>query len=95
MLDAEFLEASPERRLIAVDDRFAQIPFQVRNGFDHPCIRAAQKITVGLRAAIFFDDSFPLLRRHRSVGVSFKTEPHLVQHLVTGFAEIVHFELIR
>ena len=94
MLDVEFFEASPERRLIAVDDRFAQILFQVRNGFDHPRIRAAQKITVGIRPAIFFDDSFPLSGRHRRIGMRFKTEPHLMQHLVTNFTQIVHFELI-
>jgi len=39
--DSQFLQTNPDRRLIAVDDRLAQIAFQVRNRFNHARIRTA------------------------------------------------------
>jgi len=46
------LEAAPQHRLIAADDRFAECRLQVFDGFDLGRVGAAQKIAVGLVARI-------------------------------------------
>src|SRR5437764_12722533 len=91
--DAEFFQASPKRRLIAVNDRLVEILFQILDRFDHARIRATQKIAVGVSSSIFLDDVFPLLRRYRRVSVRFQTESQLMQHGKAGLGEIVDFEL--
>jgi hypothetical protein len=53
VLYAQPLEASPNRRLIAVDYRLIEILLQNIDRFNHPSIGAAQKIAVRFGASIF------------------------------------------
>ena len=78
--NSEFLQASPEGGLIAADDRLAEILFQIVDGFDHPRVRAAKEIAVGVGPRVLFDDLNPFFRRHGAVAVAVKPEPQLMQH---------------
>ncbi len=80
--------------MIAAYYRLAEILFQVVDCFDHPRVRTAEEIAVGVGSSILLNNLDPLFRRDGAVAVAFKAEAQFMEHRKTGFAEVLDLVLV-